>query len=299
MEGVSERIAKTIAHSLEQGLFIGRDTLFFLESTYGIDAKGLESVLRDGDFEEMDTVYNLIFPPPAATRTVVETLLTDETTDFVDQARIIEELLAFLPSVKIVLPDASWFSCALTPESGEILVRKLYLNRAQDLQVTQILEQFLQKEQAVEVLVYIRCKEIILTAEMKRFLGLFMEGVANLEQVPPGMICRFLKILSATPEGESAEKHFFRQKRQLKQRLFEIKRFQEKMEQYGMEYLLMQKYQVPHESEEAVLEQIARIEFMLERVMGLKDPEEVYLGRRDLGSFDSGDDLEKLFRTLG
>lgn len=185
----------------------------------------LESILQDGDFEEMETVYNLIFPPPAATRTVVETLLTDETTDFVDQARIIEELLAFLPSVKIVLPDASWFSCALTWESGEMLVRKLYLNRAQDLQVRQILEQFLQKEHAVEVLVYIRCKEIILTAEMKRFFGLFLKGVANLVQVSPGMICRFLKILSGIPEGESAEKHFFRQKRQLKQRLLKSRYF--------------------------------------------------------------------------
>ena len=298
MDGFSERIAKTIVRSLEKGLILEQETIFFLESTYGIDAGALESILADGDFDEIDTVCSLIFPPPFATRVAVEALLAGGEADIVDQARVLEHLLVLLPSVEMVMPDSSRFTCGLTRENGQILVGKLYLQRAHDPEVMQSLLEFFEVDKIIEVLVFIRCKDLALTVEMKRFLKVFLAGTAHLNQVTEALICRFLKILSETPEGMSADKYFFKQKRQLKQKLLEIRIFQEKMEQYGMEYLLMQKYRVPHESEEAVLEQIARIEFMLEGVLGLKDPDEIYLGRKDLGSFDTGNDMEKLFRSL-
>lgn len=298
MEGFYDRVAQTIACSLEEGLLLEEDTLFFLESTYGIDAEALESILGDDDFDEIHAVHSLVFSPPDSTRAAVETLLINEVKDAADQLCIVDRLRKLMPSLQIVLPGASCFSCDFAQEGAEIMVRKLYMDRIHDPEVTQVLNNFLEKDQAVEVLVYIRCKAIRLTSEMKRFFRVFMSGTEHFEHISSGFICNFLKILAGTPEGTSPEKHFFRQKRQLRRTLFEIRIFKEKMEQYGMEYLLMQRYQVPHESEETVLEQAARIEFMLERVMGLKDPEEVYVNRRDLGSFDFGDDMEKLFRTL-
>ena len=132
---------------------------------------------------------------------------------------------------------------------------------------------------------------------MKRLLKTFVSGRPGGEQVSVDFVSDFFRILSETPKGMRPEEHFFKQKRQLRQTLAEIRIFQKKMEQYGMEYLLMQKYQVPSESEEMVIEQLSQIESIL-RILGLKDPNEVYLGRRDLGAFDSDEDMERLFRTL-
>ena len=154
----SKRIAETIARTLEKGISIDRDTLFFLESTFGVNMDSFEALLRNGDFEEIETVRNLVFSPPFSTQKAVELFLLGETVKTPDQEQIVLSLLNLVPSVRMVLPDSSWFLCQLCSKSAGIIVEKLHSGRNQDPEVRDLLLENLSEEQAIEVLVYIRCK---------------------------------------------------------------------------------------------------------------------------------------------
>ena len=65
-----------------------------------------------------------------------------------------------------------------------------------------------------------------------------------------------------------------------------------------MEYLLMQNYPVPTESQENIEDMLRKYNCIIDDILHLENPQDIYLGRRDLGSFNSSNDLHRLFKTL-
>ena len=61
---------------------------------------------------------------------------------------------------------------------------------------------------------------------------------------------------------------------------------------------MMQNYPVPHESEENVSQLLRKYTIIIDDLLTLGNPQDDYISRRDLGSFDTENDLDRLFRSL-
>ena len=298
---LGDRITAIVTILLQEfthGIRVEPQTLTFAESTYGITCATFASALADDDFEERDTLLNLLFFPNQNTRRAIELFLPESGLQDAEVATVSEQLYSAIDQVVFSLPDGSVFSWV--PEPGRIayFVAKLYMDRKLDASITAALKKHVDGERLTAVRVTMRCRHIGFTSEGQALLITFIEKGAERTKDFESLIDLLFTLVSNLPPRIRLIEYLFDQHHYQKKLLHDIRTFQKKADQYGMEYLMMQGYPVPHESEENVSDRLKQYDILINQVLVLQDPRETYLNRRDLGTFDSNDDLQQLFRNL-
>ena len=292
------QIRMLLTQLLRDGLTVSAETLFFAESTYGITEEGFETAIKDSCFEEREILINMLFFPTQKMREQLEPFLVAGPFGEDEIQYLAEEIASDIREIRIRLPSVSGFSWAVGQEAINHFINKLYMTRALDPAITAALDDQLLEEIATRLKVYMRCRNIGFSEDARRFLLTFVDKAADRVEEFQGLAELLMTLTTQLPPQMTITEYLFEQREYQKKRLSDIEEFAKKTEQYGMEYLMMQNYPVPHESEEKVSELLHMHNIIIEEVLHLQNPKENYINRRDLGNFDSEKDLQRLFKSL-
>jgi hypothetical protein len=296
-----DKIAEHVLGVMESGLVVFRDTLFFAESTYGLGGEELECALSDPEFEDRNIILELVFFPDRQLRSIVERTLNDSIFSREHEERIIEELVRVQKSVQLRIPDSGLsFQVPVTRSLLASMVEKLYILRVPDQKIFSALGESVSPEIALSAKILLRCRGDRFSDTSRYFLCRLIEKVSDKGHDFEKLFHLSLVFLAEMGQQTSAEAYFLEQKRVLADKLRNIREFERRKEQYGMEYLMMQRYQVPHESEDDVLERLQLLTTITDDLLGLLPPSVQHIQQRSLGEFNSkqDQDMDKLFRTL-
>jgi len=291
-------IAETLSKILENGLSVSADTLHFAESTYGISGAELASTLRDEGFEDRDILVNLLLFPTREMRLRLEPLLAGRLLAGGDLKIIGDQVFENVRFVSFDLPDDSVFVLDVREEAVHHLVKKYYMDRQFDPIIVSALDTYLPEDQNVCVKVFLRCSNFSFSGMNRRFLCLALEKSAGQSKIDADVIELLFTTAAQVPQQKTIVEYLFEQREYQTKLLNDIREFEKKSNQYGMEYLMMQNYPVPHESEENVSQLLRKFTIIIDDLLILRNPKDDYISRQDLGSFGTDNDLDRLFRSL-
>jgi hypothetical protein len=294
-----EQISAILKDFFDAGIEIGADILFFAESTYGVFAEELENVLYDRDSEEREVLLGLIFFPDHALRIGIEPLVGDEVFSRADEAGLIERLVSQVKSVTLRLPQEN--DSLIIEATRPLLVtfvEKLYLCRHLDAEILKALDDHCPEIIVHDARVFLRCKHYEYPERVRRFLCTFIKNAARMENSFTDLFELTASLASHVPDGADIEKYFTEQLFLQKKIARSLREFEEKRDRYGMEYLLMQKYPVPHDSPEEVNHRVQLLTTIVTDILQIKPSRTNFIGHQDLGHFHSEDDIDLLFKRL-
>lgn len=265
------RLAEQLLEILDRGLVITTDTLFFAESTYGIAADNLEAVLTDAASEDGEILLELIFYPDQAIRNIVESVLGEATFNRQDETLIAQQIMRCKDRVRLSLPDGSNnFPITITEQLIGNFITKLYISRILDPDIHSIIDESLSASTAIFAKVFLRCRNYNFSGKARQFLAVFIKKAAVMEDTFCELFEITLALLSQVPENTAIGDYFLEQRQMQKKTLEDIREFEKKREQYSMEYLMMQKYSVPHESEETVSHRLRMLTTIIDDILQIQ-----------------------------
>ena len=295
---MAAQIPVLLAGMLKEGLPVTEETLFFMESTYGISPGELEGVVGDPCFEDRHIVISQLFSPTQKMREQLEPLLVAGPLAEGDIQRMGRKIAGEIREIRLHIPAGSSFSWTVAAEAIEHFVDKCYMGRSLDPFIAPVLQAQLPEKLATRVKVYMRCRNFLFSEEARLFMLLCIDRAADRVELFERTVELLLTLASQAPAQMTIVEYLHEQREYQKKRLCDIEEFEQKNRRFGLEYLLMQNYPVPHESEENVSALLHQYDTIIDELLDLKNPKERYINRRNLGTFDSHDDLEKLFRSL-
>lgn len=295
-ENIFARLTACISGFMTHGIAVSSDTMFFAESTYGFLAKDLESAFSDCDFEDRHILLNMIFFPSPEMRMKIEKLLCRYEFTREDEPYIVKKLYGELGPVEMLMPDGT--SIAWIPEISQLsnFIEKLYIHRKHDEDILASFDDTLPDLLVTKALVLLRCNNCTFTPLQKQFLLDFISSVTHRKDLFFELFDLVVTILAHHPLSTSIEQYFFDQRQQQQKLLNDIEEFEQKSNKYGMEYLMMQKYQIPAESKEVALSRLFLLDTLIEEILQLKDLKSSYIRQRHLGDFSPEKDMKKLFK---
>lgn len=306
MGNVELQISRELGNALEKGLRVSEETLFFAESTYGIAGESLASAVQDVSFEGREALSELIFTPEPDVRFQVEPVLECTGLPVSAVSRLSETLAGRFPRVELIVPDSSSgnskrFSIYTGKSSSDVIhlfVKKLYLDRSLDSPTVAALEQTFKGATVTASRVMMRCRGDVFGERKRAFLSRLIIGSAAYENRFEALLNCALILLAEIEDREPAEQHFLKKKKMLINKLKEISLFIGKRDHYSMEYLMMQRAKIPHESEEEVRNQLFLLATITDVILGLPPDPGLQIESKDLGSFDTQEGIDALIRNL-
>lgn len=293
------QIIASLKDFFDAGIEISVDTIFFAESTFGLYGNELIKVLGERDSEEKEVLLGLIFFPDKALRITIEALVGERIFFRADEACLVERLHAQVKSATLIFPcENGSMTIEVTQPLLATFIGKLYLSRNLDTEILKALENNLPKHIANDARVFLRCKHYEYPEKVRQFLCTFIVKAAQMQNSFNALFELAGALVSHVPDHVEIENYFIEQLYLQKKIARNIKEFEEKRDRYGMEYLLMQRYPVPHESEEEVNHRIHMLTTIIEDVFQIRPTCNDYIGHRDLGHFYSEDDIETLFKRF-
>ncbi len=289
----------TIVALLHRGIPLSADTLFFAESTYGLSPPLLEEALNDVQFDDRDILLALILTPDHTMRVALEPLLVD----FFLPADAVEPLAAAVhrqvESIRVLLPDGAVFLLEVDGDDICYLIDKLYIGRSIDPSVSRALEHHFPDTTVIESRLILRCRGDYLGPVKNAFLAGFISKCGPCRDIFVELFSFLVRLLGEVAEHDSIDRHLLERQRQVIKTIRNIELFKEKQQHYSMEYLMMQRYPVPHESEDEMIGQLCLLRTITETVLGHPPDHAMGLDAIDLGRYRSGtDDMGRLIRVL-
>ena len=294
-----DHLEQELLRLLNKGLVLCGDILFFAESTCGLSPGEIEAALKDPRFEERDELLALIFTPDAAMRTALEPLLQAEPA--LSRAQVEALVSSMSPKVtalRLLVPGLIRFDLPVERGDLDYLVSKLYLDRPIDRKLVATLNEYLSREKALSCRVILRCRNATYSVEKRDFLCSFIEKGRSHDDLFIHLFTLVVSLLAEINDDASIEKYFLGRRRQLIKTLREIKDFEQKRDHYSMEYLMMQRYPVPHESEEQILNQLFMVRTITEAILGLPPDPSFQADFRNLGTYGRRNDISNIIRVL-
>ncbi len=301
MAGTKRRIedlAEKITELLRSGIVLGQDVLFFAESTYGLLADRLADALQDHLFEERDTLLALMFFPSMQVRLALEPLLDTDGCSESEVQRLDSLIFRDVSTTDFILPDGGSFTREIEPHEIGLFVDKLYLTRAIDAEILAALTTCFTEETVLRSRLALRCREDSLTGKKLAFICRFIEKSGSFEQDFLDLFALALSLLSEIADDEPIEPYFLKCRRTLSKTLKDIREFARKRDHYPMEYLMMQRYQVPHESEEQTLKKLQLLTTITDTILGLPADPSVHPDCKYRDPSGSGSEGKKIFRVF-
>ncbi len=292
-------LEKAILKLLEEGIVLSEDILFFAESTCGLSPAELEAAVMDPRLEERHELVALIFTPEMGGRATLEPLLSTELIyGPVELKALALDLRRKIDAVPIHLPGDHRFKLPVGIDEIDYFVSKLYLDRCVDSQLVASLNEFYPTETVIASRLMLRCRGISLSTDKLDFLCGFIEKSQPYEEIFLELFGLILTLLAEINEPVSFEDYLLDRRRQLIERLREIREFERKRDHYSMEYLMMQRYRVPHESQEQIVEQLQLLMTVTDAILGLPPDPSYQTNVRNLGTYGRRADIAEIIRVL-
>ncbi|WP_256825621.1 hypothetical protein, partial [Pseudomonas juntendi] len=80
-----------------------------------------------------------------------------------------------------------------------------------------------------------------------------------------------LSLVQDAPGDKRIEEYLLEERKRQVRLIQQIRDFERKLDQYGMEYLMMQRYPVPHESEACVVDTLRFLDTVIEEIMMIRE----------------------------
>lgn len=295
----SDLLEHELLRLVEQGIVISTDMLFYAESTCGLMPAELESALRDPHFEERDELLALILTPDMQMRAALEPLLLPSPAcSPVELETIVHNLNSNIEGIRLLIHGGISFNLSSEKSDIEYFVGKFYLDRVLDPMLVTTLDKLFPSEKVIACRLILRCRGDVYTENKIDFLCKFIEKSGAYEDQIIDLFNLMVTILAQMPEHEAIEEYLLSRRRQLIKKIKEIREFEQKRDHYSMEYLMMQRYPIPHESKEQVLDQLQMVTIITDLILGLPPDPSFQAELRNLGTYGRRTDLSDIIRML-
>jgi hypothetical protein len=294
-----KNLAHVLGEVLERGIAVPEDTLYFAESTYGLGHRSLVSALSDPDFEGTEALKELVFSPGEDVRTIVEPLVPLEGMPEKDFAGLVTCLLDAVRSLDLVVDNgACLYPVDLDRDALAIFISKLYLERPLDARVTAALEASFPVASVMSSRVLMRTRNDLFGEHKRTFMCRFIARSEPYQDRFRDLLGIVLAALAEIDDTRPIESYLLQKRRGLISRLREIRHFHGKRDQYSMEYLMMQRFRIPPESEEEVLGRLFLLSTVTDLILGLPPDPTVRIESEDLGAFGADINIPLLIKRL-
>jgi len=292
-------LEKIISEVLQQGLSIPEQTLFFAESTYGLSPEMLVPAWFDESFEGTDALNELILTPEPDLRVTVEPALSVQGLSAEEIDELTTALSFEISSIDLIIPGTGkpW-PVTVHRDMIALFLDKLYLGRSLDGSVIDSLVQTFSPSVVLDARVLLRGSGASFGEIKRTFLYRFISRSRAYESSFTELLQLVVAVLAEFGDEQPVEPYLQQKKRMLINTLKEIRHFGEKRDHYSMEYLMMQRFKVPHESEDEVLSRLYLLTTVTDVILGLPPDQVTHVAETDFGRFDATTDLGKLIRTL-
>ena len=295
----SALLERELLRLVEKGIVISTDVLFYAESTCGLMPADFETALRDPHFEERDELLALILTPDMQMRAALEPLLLPSPAcSAVELETLVDNLNSKIEGFRLLIPGGTSFNLPIEKSDIEYFVGKFYLDRALDPILVATLDELYPAEKVITCRLILRCRGDVYTDNQNDFLCRFIVKSGAYEDQIIDLFTLMVTILAQMPEHEAIEEYLLGRRRQLIKKIREIREFEQKKEHYSMEYLMMQRYPIPHESKEQILDQLQMVTMITDLILGLPPDPSYQAELRNLGIYGRRTDISDIIRTL-
>ena len=284
---------------VEQGIEISEDVLFYAESTCGLLPAEIESELRDVEFEQRDELLALILTPDMKMRTILEPLLLPSPScSPAELETLVDRLSSNIGELYLLVPGGSGFKLPIERGDIDYFVGKFYFDRALDPTLVEMLDRLFPPEVVISCRLVLRCRGDVYTESEKEYLCQFIEKSGGHGDQIIDLFTLMATLLAHRPKNEAIDEYLLGRRRKLIKKLREIREFQQKRDHYSMEYLMMQRYPIPPESEEQVLDQLRLVTMITDVILGLPPDPSFQAELRNLGTYGRHTDISEIIRML-
>ncbi len=300
MDKNCKKIAQTIEQRWNKGIDLSRDALFFLESTYGVSTlKEIGGLLDQEDFSDRQTILEMILFPGQTTRLSIEPLLNPCGLTSRDELDIFFFLANNHPKLNLLHPkEENTIVINLPLDQVKVFISRLFVSRSIDPVICDALKKNHPASVVIPGRVLFRCKNITFNKKQTQFITRFIRKARNRKHQFLALFEMVLSIICDAPESGDLDTYLLKRQVQEKTLLKQIQKFEEKRDQYSMEYLMMSKYQVPPESLELVEERLNKLDLIMNDILCIPPIQRIDPPVQDLGRFNSDQDMKKLLNIL-
>lgn len=300
MEPAEKNIIQTLGQNWEKGLVLSPTTLSFLDSSFGMaTATALGEALSDQEFPEREMILEMILFPEPDLRLALEPLLGPGGLGQKAEAEITRRLIHDHPVLRLIHPDQEApLEVCVPPDQAATFVSRLFLTRTLDPEICEALEKCAAPMEALSFRILLRTLNNDFKKEKIRFMLRFIQSSRNLSSIFTQVFELFVRILGEAPDSGNYEDWFVQRREQEKNRLRSILRFEEKRDRYPMEYLMLSRYPIPHESLEVVSQRMEKLDLILNQILGVPPRPILQPVIRDLGTVNPKESLDRLFDIL-
>ncbi len=284
---------------IKQGIVVSPDILFYAESTWGLRPEEIESAFFYQLFEERYEMLAMILTPTTQMRGILEPLLRSAPAWSPSELKtLVFSLWSNIEAWQLQVPGVASFNLPVEQGDLEYFVGKFYFDRDIDPKLIAALDEFFPAETVISCRLVLRCRGDTYGAKEKDFLRRFVEKSRAHQDQMIDLFTLMVTLLAQMQEHETIEDYLLGRRRQLIKRLKEIREFEQKRDHYSMEYLMMQRYPIPHESEEQVLEQLHMVSMITDSILGLPPDPSFQKELRNLGAYGRRTDISRITKML-
>jgi len=294
----NEKLERDIITLLRQGIDLPDETLFFAESTYGLSPSALGEALSDRHFEEREVLLLLVLTPGYSMREALEPLLSEGVVPIETCSQLINAVSSQIKTITLRPPSGEAFVLDVGRDEIAYFVGKLYLERAIDPSIDKALRRIFSAQTVIGARLIMRCRGDLFKPSKRDFLVNFIDRCGAWEENFIELFSLLLTLVAEAADDGPIEDYLLERKRCVVETIKKIRLFEEKRERYSMEFLMMQRYPVPHESEEEMLNQLYLLTTISETILGLPPEPSLRPGHIELGQYRSAADIEKLINDL-
>jgi len=291
-------VSEKLTGIFNKGLTINQDILFFAESTYGISStKEFLDTLSNDYFEDREVLLGLIFSPDRSLCLALESLIGGTVFTKQDEQAVIGYIGEKLEEAKLIFPDSTCFFYKHNLSAWiKQFVQKLYLRRLIDPQIILALDKYLPESVSSYSKMLLRFSAVNFSENTIRFFCDFIKQAAAREDRFLVYFEMVLSLIDQVPEDMAIEEGLFHHRLKYETMLHTMREFELQKKQYGMEYLLMSRFPIPHESEDEVREKLKLLNTVIFDILGYQP--RLKPVDRELGTLDPKKDMGKFFRML-
>jgi len=257
-----EKLAQEIEAWFARGIRPEPDVRHYIDSTFALPThQELESVLKDPDNCERDTLLELIFFPGQDIQVLLEDLI--EQSHFLqdDEEKILDLLMGKKPEVALYYPQGSAPVCFAVPDhvAGQLIAR-LNIHKRINSQVLEAIRQNLPLDWQVPTRVMIRNARFACQGAKAVFLEAFMGSMAPMTDDFFGHLEFVLDFLETSPDETSLKEALALRKQHHQKNIIKAEQFERQRRNHNVETMIMQGIRIPHFDSQDDMQKITMID---------------------------------------
>jgi len=256
------QLAREIAAWLARGIRPDPDVRHYIDSTFAFPThQELESVLKDPDNCERDTLLELIFFPGQDIQILLEDLIQQSCFQLEDEKEILGLLMEKKPDVALHYPEEHLPVCFAVPEyaAGQFIAR-LNIYKHISSKVLEAARQSLPLDWQMPARVMIRNARFACQGAKSVFLETFMGSIPSMTDDFFGHLKFVLDFLETSLDETPLEESLAHWKQHHQKNIIKAGQFQRQRQNKNVETMIMQGIRIPHFDPQDDMQKIAMID---------------------------------------